>query len=1250
MSDPTYQFVHLNVHTHYSLLESSIRVKDLVRRVDELGMTAVAITDTHNLFGAIDFYMAAIKQGVKPIIGCEIFYAHESVPETTEVWGKGPEELVCNRITVLCKDLAGYRNLCKLVTQSYYEAKKPKKASLTAIRAVATREMLDEFGGGLIVLTGGLRGELAKRVFEHDHESVDRFLTFFQNRFADDFYIELQDHGIPEEDQVNEVLYKEAKKRKIQVVATNQCHYLTSEYAGSHEVLQCIDLGRNLDIDRPDSLVPKKFYVKSTEEMIECFDRYDGAVENTVKIAEKCNVNFQFKDDEGKVIYHLPQFRPEGVKKTDQFDTNQYFREESLKGLEARFLEPSFDRKRSAPSWEKDKSEYYDRIKYELDMIVATGFAGYFLIVADFINWAKNNDIPVGPGRGSGAGSIVAYSLNITDIDPIQFNLLFERFINPERVSMPDFDIDFCQERRGEVIEYVSNRYGKDNVCQIITFGKLQARAALKDVGRVLGLSFAETDQVTKLLPDELGIRIKDAVEREPMLREKMDSDSRIRQVVETALELEGLYRNPGIHAAGVIITEAPVVDYAPLYVTTDSDVVTQFDKDYSEAIGLVKFDFLGLKTLTVIDNAVKLVRANADPGSSHSNFDLRRIPIDDPKVYDLIGSGDTNGVFQVESSGMKDLCSRMKPSTVDDLTAICALYRPGPLGSGMVDDYIDRKHGRKTFEYELDLLEPILKETYGVILYQEQVMQIARDLAGYSLGQADMLRRAMGKKKPEEMARHREIFVEGATKRNIDSDLADSIFDLMAKFAEYGFNKSHSAAYGMLTYQTGYLKSHFPSEFLAALMTTEINNTDKITKYIADARTRGLVILPPDVNYSQKQFTVEKIERDSPRFPKSLLANEEVQYVKGIRFGLEAIKGVGGIAVDSIIEARKGGLAESDGVKVSSGLFLNVLDFVGRVPKSKVNKKVLESLVLSGGFDSIAEANRASMQASIDTLVQYAADEQEERILGQSSLFDNFDASEIKISSSSSQIFKNLPEFPDSKKLLMEKKTVGFYVSGHPMDSWQRICDDWLGWTLEKVFDFARVSKGSLAAQPKEPQFGPGGYVRKQRKKIQVAGLVSDWKELTSRKGDRMAFGAIEDLGNNIRFVLYPSAYAEFGEKLSRAFQEAEPLIFEAEISTDREPAELIVNKAGFVKEIHSGREANILIELNLSEVTVEQLRTLKKTVAQSRGKSKVTISFSGPEFRTTLLVPNELRVKSSPEFVSSVNELFGRSVVRLQ
>ncbi|MCM2279563.1 MAG: DNA polymerase III subunit alpha [Oligoflexia bacterium] len=1241
-------FVHLHVHTQYSLLQGAIQTDALFDRAAELGMPAIAITDTHNLFGAIDFYLGARKKGIKPILGCEIFYAplgRGSLQPAPAVAGTTHSAAAANtprahHLVLLCKDLHGYQNLCKMVTRSYTEAPPPQKGQAAGPRAVIDRALLDEYGDGLIVLSGCLRGEIPYKLLTGDEQAAVDSMLWFKKRFGEDFYLELQDTGLPEQDQVNQLLSLLGERHGIPCVATCDCHYLDAKDAEAHEVLQCIEHGKNLDFDRPKSLVPPEFYLKPEAVMRERFAQFPDACDNTLRIAEKCQLEFRFKDEKGRTIYHLPNFRPDDVAPEAPFDLLAYFREQGRKGLAERFEEMVFAEKAAAPDWPEKKKAYEKRLEDELAMIERTGFAGYFLIVSDFILWAKRNGIPVGPGRGSGAGSVVAWALKITDLDPIEFNLLFERFINPERISMPDFDVDFCQDRRGEVIEYVARKYGKDNVCQIITFGKLQARAVIKDVSRVLGLSFADSDAITKLLPDEIDITISDALAREPRLKERMAQDPRVAKIIEYALSLEGLYRSAGMHAAGVIITEKPVVSYCPLFVGRDGDVVTQFDKDFAEAVGLVKFDFLGLKTLTVIDNAVKLIRQVAEPGSADAEFALEKINYKDPRVFALISSGDTDGIFQVESSGMKDLCSRIQPSSLEDITAINALYRPGPLGSGMVDDFIERKHGRKEIAYEVEALAPILKDTYGVILYQEQVMQTARELAGYSLGQADLLRRAMGKKKPEEMAQHRDIFVKGATAKGLPAEKAQSIFDLMAKFAEYGFNKSHSAAYGVLTYQTAYLKTYFPAEFMAALMTTEMDNTDKITKYIGDARAHGIPVLPPDVNASQKRFSVERVKQAGTQ------PNAPARTVKAIRFGLEAIKGVGGIAVDVILEAR------------AAGTFKSALDFVKRVSVRKVNKKVLESLTLAGGFDSVAEVNRASLFSSLEALIGHAGDEQEERELGQSSLFDSFSAEEVKLVTPASAVFKQEEDWPLSRKLLQEKQVVGFYVSGHPMDPWQRICEEWLGWSTERIKAHAEEKSAQKKPAPAPAEggwgdagsggFGPGRF-RPQRPEIKLGGLVGELREVMTKKGSRMAFGVLEDLHGKIEVVFFPEAYAATQELLRKATAEAEAIVLTGELEIGEEAPKILAKGIEWVAEAHKARVQRVVLRITPSDTSPDQLRELKKSLLQHRGRCPVRIDFLDPRFRTRLELPKTVMVSGSPQMVQTINRIFGRDVVTL-
>ncbi|NDD90744.1 DNA polymerase III subunit alpha, partial [bacterium] len=732
-----------------------------------------------------------------------------------------------------------------------------------------------------------------------------------------------------------------------------------------------------------------------------------------------------------------------------------------------------------------------------------------------------------------------------------------------------------------------------------------------------------DTDQITKLFPDVLNIEISQALEQEPRLRERMDADPKIAKVMEYALALEGLYRNSGIHAAGVIITEEPVVNYSPLLVTKDGDVVTQFDKDKAEEVGLVKFDFLGLKTLTVIDNAVTLVRSVAEKGSADGSFSIETIDYHDPEVFALISSGDTDGVFQVESSGMKDLCSRLQPGSLEDITAINALYRPGPLNSGMVDDFVDRKHGRKPIVYEVDQLETILKETYGVIVYQEQVMQIARELAGYSLGQADLLRRAMGKKKPEEMAKHSEIFVKGATEKGLDPAKAKAIFDLMAMFAEYGFNKSHSAAYGVLTYQTAFLKRYYPAEFMAALMTTEMDATEKLTKYISDARAHGIQVLSPDVNKSERKFSVERLGDGT----------------KAIRFGLEAIKGVGGSAVDSIMSTR----VEKP--------FRNVLDFSKRVSTRKVNKKVLESLTVAGAFDAIAEVNRPSILASLEKILEAASDEQAEREMGQNSLFDSFSSDEVKLVSSNGSLFTQVEDWPESRRLTQEKQVVGFYVSGHPMDRWQKVAEGWLGWTISKLKKvnedkaLARSKGGASVAMP-SPE---GRYQRPPKTEIKLCGLMGEMREVMTKKGSRMAFGQIEDLDGKVEVVFFPEAYQQLSEFIKQAASEANPVVLTGEIEWTDEAPKVLAKTLEWAEEAHKTRVQRVVLRLDPAAVSVEQLRALKQGLLGHRGKCPVVIEFQGAGFRTSLTLPGTIRVAGTPQMAQTINQIFGRSVVSL-
>ena len=845
-------FVHLHLHTHYSLLDGAIRIPDLIARVKDYKMAGVAVTDHGNLFGAMEFYTQVNSAGLKPIIGCEVYIAPRSRFEQSARNG----EPVAYHLVLLCENEKGYRNLCQLVTKGYQEGfyYKPR----------IDKELLQEYSSGLICLSACLSGEPASLLLAGAEKAALESADWYKNVFSKDrFYLELQSNGLPQQRAVNEGIIRISKELGIKLVATNDCHYLDRADHRAHEALLCIQTGKKLEDENRMSFDSDQFYVKSPAEMAHEFRDVPEALRATREIADKCSLILEL----GQI--HMPRFDL-GTGQT----LRERFQEDALAGFEKR-IGALAERGEIGADLEK---MYEDRLSHEMKLIQHMGFSGYFLIVADFINYAKNNGVPVGPGRGSAAGSLAAYCLGITDIDPIKYNLLFERFLNPERKSMPDIDVDFCMDGRDKVIEYVSQKYGKDRVAQIITFGRMQAKAVIRDVARVMGFPYAEADRLAKLIPDDLKMTLDKAMEKEPRIKEAMENPD-VADLIGVAKSLEGLVRHASTHAAGIVISDRPLVEHLPLYVGSDKETITQFDMTWVEKVGLVKFDFLGLKTLTVIDQALKLIEKTRS-----IKLDISSIPLDDPEVFSMLSRGDTMGVFQLESSGMRDMLTKFKPSVFEDLIAILALFRPGPLRSGMVDEFINRKHGRIPIEYPLPQLESILKETYGVVVYQEQVMSIAQVLADYSLGEADLLRRAMGKKKPQEMAVQKTRFEKGALKKGIDPEKASYIFDLMEKFSEYGFNKSHSAAYALVSFHTAYLKAHYTPEFMAAQLSCDAGNTDKVTLYISECRAMGIEILPPHVNDSFQNFHV----------------------VNGkIIFGLGAVKNVGEGAISSIIEAR---------------------------------------------------------------------------------------------------------------------------------------------------------------------------------------------------------------------------------------------------------------------------------------------------------------------------------------------------------
>ncbi len=1034
-------FVHLHVHTQYSLLDGAIRLGDLLKKTKEFDMPAVALTDHGTMFGALDFYQQATSAGIKPIIGCECYVAPRTLADKTPQDKEGTRHLV-----LLAENQQGYRNLCKMASiaqmEGYYYKPRIDKA------------LLAEYADGLIALSACLKGDIPQHILAGHMDKAEEAARFYLKTFGENnFFLELQHNGIPAQEKVNQGLVDLSTRLSIPLVATNDCHYLNQQDAKAHEILLCVQTQKVItDTDRFvfDS---DQLYFKSPEDMRRTLGNYPGAIENTVAIADRCYVEFDFN------TYHFPQFDAQSGKTADQL-----FDEMVREGYERRM---AVIREKKP---DLDESVYRERLEYEIKTIKDMGFPGYFLIVADFIRYAKENGIPVGPGRGSAAGSLVSFALFITDLDPIEHGLIFERFLNPSRISMPDIDVDFCIHGRERVYNYVVERYGGgDYVAQIITFGKMKAKLVIRDVGRALGLPLAEVDTIAKLIPDSLKMTIDKALKEEPKLAAMVDADPRIAELIDISRALEGLSRHASTHAAGVVIGDKPLVEYLPLYKGKKGEVVTQFDMKKVEDIGLVKFDFLGLRNLTVIDNALKSIEAQGKTVP-----DLDHLPFDDEKTFALLQAGDTTGVFQLESSGMKNLLVRLHPESFADMTALVALYRPGPLDSGMVDDFVDRKHGRKEVVYPVESLAPILEETYGVIVYQEQVMQVAGELSGYTMADADSLRKAIGKKIEALMAKHREKFISGAVKNGVDEKIATDLFDLIEKFGGYGFNKSHSAAYALIAYQTAYLKAHFPVEFMAALLTSEIDTIDGVVKFINECRSHGIEVLPPDINESSTFFTAVG-ER--------------------IRFGLAAVKNVGESAVDLIIKERE-----------ENGSFSSIFDFCQRVDLNKVNKRVLESLIRCGAFDSTG-VYRSRLMAVLEEALDYGQRIQREKNSAQMSLFDMGGQEMVPI---------NLPAVPaiaewdDHEKLQQEKETLGFYVTGHPLDQYRE--------TMEK---FTNVNALTI----KEID---------DKSAVRIGGTISSAKVIRTKKEELMGFATVEDLNGGVEVVIFPSIYASCADLLT--------------------------------------------------------------------------------------------------------------------
>jgi DNA polymerase-3 subunit alpha len=1133
-------------------------------------MNTVALTDHGNMFGALDFYKSARKEGIKPIFGCEMYVTRDMQDRSS---GRDTHHLI-----LLARNREGYQNLAYLVSMAhlqgfYYVPRIDKK-------------LLRERRGGLIGLTACLGGEVPQAVLQGGSARAEAVVREYREIFEPgSFYLEIQPNGMSEQETVNDELIKLSRKLDVGLVATNDCHYLDRKDARAHDILMCIQTGKNVDDEDRIRHKVDEFYLKSQEEMEQAFGHVPQALETAAAIAAACNVELDLSQT------FLPQYRvPEG------HDLDTYVAEQARAGLERRFA--ALERAGKPV----DREAYRARLEHELKVIIQMGFSGYFLIVWDFIAWAKQHGIPVGPGRGSGAGSLVAYALTITDLDPIPYKLLFERFLNPERVSMPDFDVDFCMNRRTEVIRYVTEKYGKDNVGQIATMHSLKARGVVRDVSRVMGISYADADRVAKLVPEPQQGKspsLDEALEIEPRLRELRDNDPKVADLLEIASALEGLNRHAGMHAAGVVIGEKPLWDYVPCFRGQNGEIVTQFAMKEVEAAGLVKFDFLGLKTLTILDTAVRLIRARTP------EFDLRAIPIDDVATYEMIQAGATTGVFQLESSGFKELLKKLRPDCFEDIIAAVALYRPGPLEGGMVDDFIKRKHGETRVEYLHPLLEPILKETYGVIVYQEQVMQIASALAGYTLGQADLLRRAMGKKKPEEMAKQKKIFLEGAAAKQVDLAVAEQIFDLMEKFAGYGFNKSHSAAYALISYQTGYLKCHFAPEFMAGVLSCEKDQTDSLAKYIAETRAMEIEVLRPDVNESDSDFSV--LESEGRKF---------------IRFGLSAVRNVGEGAVEAVIEARK--------EKPFSGLF----DFCERVDGRRVNRRVIEALVKSGGFDGLAEPrglSRARLFAAVDAAHERAAALQRDRESGQTSLFGMLDAAAAAAANAVHEDEEKYPEVAEwapRQRLAFEKENLGFYVSGHPLDRFEDDLRRYAGATTDRLADLP------------------------ERTEIGVGGLVANYRErpLKSGKG-RMAIFDLEDKHGSVEVVCFSRPFEEHEAtlKADEPILVTATVVFEGE-SESRVPR-LHMRSAMTLMDLRRQKTSEIHLHLSADRVAEKQLQTLKEVLLQHVGDCRTYVHLAIPKrSRTRLVLSERYSVTPSDELLLKLERLFGERVAVLR
>jgi DNA polymerase-3 subunit alpha len=1154
-------FVHLRLHTEFSLVDGIVKIKPLMKRLAELAMPAAAITDHVNLFALVKFYRAAMAQGIKPIAGSDVLIFNPDEPANP------------TRLTLLAKNRRGYTTLTELISKAYQEGQHQGVPMLKHDWLAANRD-------GLIALSGAMNGDIGKALLAENKDAAMRLAEQWSALFPDSFYLELQRVGKPGEEHYIAAALDLALTADLPVVATNDVRFLNRDDFAAHEVRVCINQGRVLDDTRRPKDYTDQQYLRSSEEMAALFADIPEALENSVQIAARCNLELTL----GKNF--LPDY-PAPVGMT----LGEVMAEASRKGLEERLRQhPACGQGTD----EENRSVYDERLETELRVITQMGFPGYFMIVADFIQWAKNHQIPVGPGRGSGAGSLVAYALKITDLDPIEFDLLFERFLNPERISMPDFDVDFCMDRRDEVIDYVAGHYGRDHVAQIITYGSMAAKAVIRDVGRVLGFSYGFVDRLAKLIPFEIGMTLEKALKDSPELKQLYDTEEEVKSLIDMARSLEGMARNAGKHAGGVVISPTRLTDFTPLYCEQGGgNLVTQFDKDDVEAVGLVKFDFLGLRTLTIIDWALQTInRKHREEGKPP--IDIDTIPRDDPASYELLKNAQTTAVFQLESRGMKELIKKLKPDCFDDIIALVALFRPGPLESGMVDDYINVKHGAKA-EYAHPLLIPILKPTNGVILYQEQVMQIAREMAQYTLGGADMLRRAMGKKKPEEMAKQREIFTQGAVANQIDEGIATYIFDLMEKFAGYGFNKSHSAAYALVAYQTAWLKAHYPAAFMAAVLSSDMDNTDKVVVLIEECRQMKLAICPPDINVSDYRFTVDRNHR--------------------IVYGLGAIKGVGQAAIEDMLEERE-----------KNGLFSGLYDLCKRVDLRKVNRRVLEALCRAGAFDQF-DPNRAAHLAELATALKVA--EQHEKVVqtGQNDLFG------LAVSSAGGADEKTyanaVAPWSDNERLAAEKLTLGLFLTGHPIDQYEQ--------------EIKQFTHGKIAALQGEVERSKG------KMEARVAGLVIDIRTRQSKSGKTMGFAVIDDRSGRLELAVYSDVYEKYRNLLSRDTL----LVCEGSLTVDdfSGSLRLTAEKLYSIEEARDAFARGLQLTWHAADNGDSIVRKLTPELIPFKGGGcPILIDYRSAQAQALVRLGDEWRVRATDELILRLKRLLGTQAVDIK